>query len=256
MGTAGITERTERTEQVAEASPRARARIAGIVYFLFFLTSVLGALVAPGISGLGGVSGDAAATAHTILAHEAAYRVGWALGLISVASYVALAALLYQLFAPVGRSLALLAIFFNLMGNALTAVGSLFQLAPLLVLAGGSYLSVFTGEQVQALALLLLNMNAQIGGIALVFFGLFQLALGYLIVKSTFLPRILGVLIALAGVGWLTFLWPPLANALLRYVEVLGFLAEALLMLWLLVMGVNAERWKEQARTAAASLRA
>ena len=86
---------------------------------LFFLTAILGALVAPGISGLGGVSGDAAATANTILAHEALYRLGFALGLISTACYVALMALFYQLFRPVSRSLALLAAFFGLVGCAI-----------------------------------------------------------------------------------------------------------------------------------------
>jgi hypothetical protein len=84
----------------------------------------------------------------------------------------------------------------------------------------------------------------------LVFFGLFNLLIGYLIFKSTFLPRILGVLMALSGLGWLTFLSPSLANYLLTYIEVLGIIAEASLMLWLLVKGVNVERWKEQANAA------
>jgi Domain of unknown function (DUF4386) len=73
---------------------------------------------------------------------------------------------------------------------------------------------------------------------------------GYLFFKSTFLPQILGVLMAFAGLGWLTFLSPPLANYLSPYILVLGFLAEASLMLWLLVMGVNVQRWKEQASAA------
>ena len=114
-------------------------------------------------------------------------------------------------------------------------------------------MSVFDAKQVQALALLFLNLEVQLGSIALVFFGLFQLVLGYLIVRSTFLPSVLGALIALAGVGWLTSLWPPLENALLSPIEVLGFVAEAALMLWLLVMGVNAQRWKERAREAGTS---
>jgi hypothetical protein len=238
------------TGQMAQASPRARARITGVVYLLYFLTAVLGAGVAPGISGLGGAFSEAATTAHYILAHEASVRLGWALGLISTACYVALIALFYQLFRPVSRTFALLAAFFGLVGCTLTALGSLFLLAPLVVLTGSPYLSVFGAKQVQALALLFLNLDVQLGGIALVFFGLFQLALGYLIFRSTFLPRVLGVLIALAGVGWLTFLWPPLANALLTPIEVLGFLAEAALMLWLLVMGMNVQRWQEQAAAA------
>jgi len=83
--------------------------------------------------------------------------------------------------------------------------------------------------------------------VALTFFGVFQLLLGYLIYRSGFLPPILGVLIAVAGVGWLLFLIPPLVSALVVYLEVLGFVAEALLMVWLLVRGVNAARWAELA---------
>jgi len=80
--------------------------------------------------------------------------------------------------------------------------------------------------------------------------GLFLLLIGYLTFRSTFLPRILGALIAFAGLGWLTLLAPPLANYLLPYIEVLGVLAEGSLMLWLLVMGVNAQHWQEQASAA------
>ncbi|MBV8911374.1 MAG: DUF4386 domain-containing protein [Gammaproteobacteria bacterium] len=249
MSTAVMTERT------ADASPRTRARISGVVYLLFFLTAVLGALFTPGTSGLGGVSSDAAATAHTILAHEPSFRLGWALGLISTACYVALMALFYQLFRPVSRSLSVLAAFFGLVGCAVTAFQSLFQLAPLVLLGGAPYLKVFNVKQLQALALLVLNLNVQAGYIALVFFGVFQLLIGYLIFRSTFLPRILGALIACAGLGWLTFLSPPLANHLLTYLEVLGFLGEVPLMLWLLVIGVNAQRWTEQASAGRASIR-
>ena len=79
---------------------------------------------------------------------------------------------------------------------------------------------------------------------------MFNLSIGYLIFKSTFLPRILGVLMALFGVGWLMFLSPSVANHLLAYIEIVGIVAEAALMLWLLVKGVNVERWKEQASAA------
>ena len=245
------------TERIEAASPRSRARITGIVYLLFFLTALLGEFFTQqaGISGLGALPGDASATANNILAHESSYMVGFALSLISTACYVALMALFYQLFRPVSRSLALLAAFFGLVGCAITAFGSLFQLAPLVVLGGSPYLSVFNVKQLQALALLFLNLNAQVGSIALVFFGVFQILIGYLIFRSTFLPRILGALMALAGLGWLIFLSPPLANALLTYLEVLGILAEASLMLWLLVIGVNAQRWTERASAAAASIR-
>jgi Domain of unknown function (DUF4386) len=231
------------TEGLAKASPTTRARLTGVVYLLFFVTAILGALIAPGISGPG-ATGDAVATANNIMAHQPSFRVGWALDLISTAFYVALMALFYQLFKPVSRTLALLAMVFGLAGCAVTAFGSLFQLAPLVVLGGSPYLSAFDARQLQALALLFLNLNLQVGYIALVFFGVFQIVLGYLIFRSAFLPRIIGAFVALAGLGWLTFLSPPLANQLLTPLEVLGIAAEASLMLWLLVMGVNAQRWR------------
>jgi hypothetical protein len=245
-------------QRITAVPPRARARITGSIYLLFFLTAFLGEFFTQqaGVSGLGTLPGDAAATAANILAHESFYLLGVALGLISTACYVAVTALFYQLFRPVSRGLAFMAAFFGLVGCAITAFGSLFQLAPLAVLGGSPYLSVFTVKQLQAMALLFLHLNAQVGSIALVFFGLFQILIGYLIFRSTFLPRILGVLMALAGLGWLVFLAPPLAALLLTYLEVLGILAEALLMLWLIVIGVNAERWNLTAQTNNAQIKA
>jgi len=233
----------KRLEWIDAASPRARARFTGAVYLLYFVISILSALVAPSISGLGGVSSDAATTAHYIQTNGASVRLAIAFSLISTGFYVALMVLFYQLFRPVSRTLALLAMVFGLVGCAVTAIGSLFQAAPLVVLGGDAYLRVFDATQLQALALLVLNLGGQVGTIALVFFGLFQLTLGYLIFRSTFLPRAIGGLIALAGVGWLLFLVPPLASALMTVLEVLGFVAEATFMLWLLGRGVDSTRW-------------
>jgi hypothetical protein len=83
----------------------------------------------------------------------------------------------------------------------------------------------------------------------LLFFGPFCILIGYLVLRSTFLPRILGVLMVLAGLGWLAFLWHPVAIHLTVYIEALGIFAEASLMLWLIVKGVNVQRWTEQAGT-------
>jgi hypothetical protein len=158
--------------------------------------------------------------------------------------------LFYELFKPVNRSLSLVAAFFSLVGCAILAFGGLFQLAPLVVLGGSPYLSVFKVEQLRALAQMFLQLNTEAANIYLVFFGFYDLLIGYLIFRSAFLPRILGVLMALAGLGWLTFLSPPLGNHLSPYNLVLGFVAELLLMLWLLVMGVNVQRWNAQASAA------
>jgi hypothetical protein len=233
-------------ERIAEASPRPSARITGVVYLLYFLTAILGEFFLRGLV----VDGDAAATANNLLAHQPLFRLGWATGLISTACYIAVTALFYGLFKPVNRSLSLVAAFLSLAGCTILAFSSLFQLAPLVVLGGSQYLSVFTVEQLRALALMFLELSAQAVNICFVFFGFYCLLIGYLIFKSAFLPRILGVLMAFAGLGWLAFLSPPLANYLLTYIEVIGILAEASLMVWLLVMGVNLQRWKEQANAA------
>jgi hypothetical protein len=106
------------------------------------------------------------------------------------------------------------------------------------------------GRQLQALALLFLKVNDRGAAVALVFFGFYALLSGYLIVRSTFLPRILGALSVFGGLGWLTFLYLPLGYHLFPYIAVLGLLGAASLILWLLVFGVNEQRWKEQASAA------
>jgi hypothetical protein len=231
-------------DPIAEASPRPRARITGAVYLLYFLTAISSVLFIRGII----VSGDAAATANNILAHQRLFRLSAAVGLIATALYIAVTVRFYGLFKPVNKTVSLLATFFSLVGCAIQAFGSVFQVAPLAVLQGSPYLSVFRVDQLQAVALMFIKLNIQATYIYLVFFGLFNLLIGHLIFKSTFLPRILGVLMALSGLGWLTCLAPPLANRLLPYIEVVGGVAEAALMLWLLVRGVDEQRWKAQLR--------
>jgi hypothetical protein len=233
-------------ERIADASPRPRARITSVVYLFYFLAAVAEIVFLKGLV----VNGDPASTANNILAHQPLFRLGLATGLIATACYVAVTALFYDLFKPVNRNLSLLAAFFSLVGCAILAFASLFQLAPLVVLGGGQYLSVFKVEQLRALASLFLELYSLTVSICFVFFGVYCLLIGYLIFRSSFLPRILGVLMAFAGLGWLTFLFPPLADYLASYNLALGFLAELALMLWLLVMGVDVQRWQEQARAA------
>jgi hypothetical protein len=235
-------------ERIAEASPSLKARIAGVFYLLTILTRmfveifVRNRLVVPD---------EAAATASNILAHEPLWRLGFAADIIAFASYIALTALLYELFKPVNRSLALVAAFFSLVASVVQATSSLFHLAPLFLLGGSPYLSVFTVEQLQALALVFLRLRAAAyHNIGLVFFGLYCLLVGILILKSTFLPRILGVLMVLAGLSYVLFLSPQLARSLQPYILVFPGVGQIALCLWLLAMGVNAQRWKEQASTA------
>jgi hypothetical protein len=236
------------TERVAEASPRLKAKIAGAFYLI---TIIMGMFAELFVRGALVVRDDAAATATNILAHEPLYRFGLAADLIMLASYIAVTLLFYDLFKPAGRSLSLLAAFFSLVGIAVLAVNSLNHLAPLVFLGGTHYLSAFETNQLQALALISLRMHARGYIISGVFFGIYCLLIGYLVCRSGFLPRILGVLMAFGGLSYVTnsfaiFLVPTLA-ARLPDILVLGGIAELSLCLWLMVMGVNVPKWEEKA---------
>lgn len=193
------------------------------------------------------VSTDAAATAANILGNESLFRFSLALSVLAVAFNVARTVLNYVLFRPVGRTVTLLMAFFGLIAIALQAGSILFELPVLVLLTGGKDFAGFNTDQLQSLALLFFKWNGQASNLYLAFFGFCCILGGYVIYKSTFLPRILGILLAIAGVGYSTYLWPPLANYLYPYNLALG-IGELLLGLWLLIFGVNAERWKEQAR--------
>jgi hypothetical protein len=234
--------------RIAEGSPRFKARIAGLFYLLTILTRMFVEIF---VRNRLVVSDDAAATAANILAHEPLWRWGFAADIIAFASYVALTALFYELFKPVNRSVSLVAAFFSLVACAVQAVSSLFHLAPLVLLGDTPYLRVFNVEQLEALALMFLRLRAQCyHNIGLVFFGLYCILIGYLIFRSTFLPRIIGVLMMLAGLSYLMFLSPPLARYLQPYILFFPGVGQISLALWLLVFGVNDQRWKEQASAA------
>ncbi|HKH99042.1 MAG TPA: DUF4386 domain-containing protein [Candidatus Sulfotelmatobacter sp.] len=235
-------------ERIAEASPRLKARMAGAFQLLEALTATFGQVI---VLDRLVVAANAAATAANMLGHERLFWLGFASSLIGVACHIAWALLMYELLKPVNRSVSLLAAFVILVGCAIQALTSLLYLAPLLILQGGSSLSAFTAEQWQALALMFVKLNAYAFNIDLVFHGFWCVLTGYLIFRSAFLPRILGVMLALSGLGFMTYLYPPLAYHLfIPYIATASALGEIPLELWLIVMGVNVQRWKEQASAA------
>lgn len=172
----------------SETSPGLKARIAGVFYLLAVLTAAFAETVVRG-------------------------RMLYAAGLAPVACFVVVTLLLYGIFRPVNRNLALLATFLNVVGLGF-----------------------------EALELHLWGAN-----VALAFHGLYCLLIGYLVLRSTFLPPILGLLMAIGGLAWLTDLSTPITNHLSPYNVAVGFVGEGLLMLWLLIVGVNGQQWKEQA---------
>jgi hypothetical protein len=237
-------------DRIAEASPRLKARFTGVFYLVTILTGIFSQGF---VSGRLVVDGDAAATATNILAHRGSFQLGFAVYLIEMACQIAMTALFYDLLKPAGRSVSLVAAFLGFAGCVIKTFSRVFFISALSILGGAHYLSVFSAEQLKALALLFLNVNDHGAAMALVFFGFYALLTGYLIIRSTFLPRILGVLSVIAGLGWLSFLYPPLGYRLFPYIAVFGLIGAVSLIVWLLVFGVNEQRWMEQAGAARSS---
>jgi len=233
---------------IADTSPRLTARMAGAFQLLEAATATFGGVIVPGRLV---VAGSAAATAARILGGERLFWLGFASSLVGVVFHAAWALLMYELLKPVNRSVSLLAAFVILVGCAVQAVTSLFYVAAWVILQGGPSVSAFTRDELQALALLFLKVGNYAFDIYLVFFGLWCFIIGYLVFKSTFLPRVLGVLLAISGLGWMTYLYPPLAYRLFfPFIVAASAIGEVPLELWLLVMGVNVSRWQEQASAA------
>lgn len=227
------------------ASPRTVARIAGFFYFLLLVVGVPNLLVDSKLA----LKGDAAVTAANILSHSSLFQLDFALNLMSPVCYLVVTALFYRLFNPVNKTVSLVAAFFSLIGCALAAVGSTLFLASSFVLSPVPA-SGFTADQLHGLAQTLIKFRGVALTANLPFFGCFCLLIGYLIFKSTFLPRLLGVLMMIAGLGWMVFFAPLFASALVPY-TILPGIGELLLTVWLIVKGVDSGRWYEQADLAA-----
>ncbi|MFC0430564.1 DUF4386 domain-containing protein [Kutzneria buriramensis] len=221
----------------ATMSPRARARLAGVFEALEGTASAGGQVV---ILGQFVVPGGDAATAHNILAHETLFRFGFLLSLAGVGFHLAWGLLIYQVLKPVNRTVSPVAAFMVIITSAMQAVTALLYLAPLVVLKGG-------GGQAPGLAAELVKLNGAAFQVDLTFFGFWCVLTGYLVLRSRFLPRLLGVLLMVDGVGWSLYLWPPLATALFPAIAVAAGLAEVPMQVWLIVRGVNNGRWYEQA---------
>jgi hypothetical protein len=217
------------------------ARIAGLFYLLMAVVGEAADLARRGLI----VTGDAAATATNIQAHQSLYLLGYAGDIIMVACYVVVTALFYRLFKPVSKSIALIAAAIGLMGCAILAIAYSYELAPLVLLGNARYLGSFTVEQRQALSYVFLKFWSQTYSVSLVFFGLYLALHGWLVLGSTFLPRILGVFLLL-GVASLAWLAPPFATRYFPWTFA-GSSGEVLLTFWLLVKGVDSDKWLRQA---------
>ena len=224
---------------------RAVARIGGILYLVIIVLGALGeGVVRGGIV----VPGNAAATVANLRSMEWLWRVGVASELILLICAIVLAVILYVLLRPVDRDIALLAVLFNGVTIAIEGVAAVSLATALAPLANAPYLHALPPEQVNAMAMLSVRSHTLGFGIALVFFGVECLVLGYLIVRSGYIPGWVGVLMQIAGVCYLVnsfalILSPPLSNRLFPAILLPSLIGELSLALWLLVKGVRPTGW-------------
>jgi Domain of unknown function (DUF4386) len=224
------------------------ARLSGALYLALAALSAFGLVFVPSMII---VPGDAAATASNIVTSESLFRLGFVSNLVAFTVNIFVALLLYKLLKPVNKGIASLMVLLILMGLAIGMLNELNQIAALLIL-GADHLTAFTAAQSQALASLFLGIYEHGFTLAHIFWGLWLFPMAYLIFRSGFLPRIIGVLLAIAGLGYLVdftlfFLFPDVTMTVSDFT----FVGEVVLILWLLIKGVNVEQWEIRAQKSA-----
>ena len=236
-------------DRTIESSPQLYARIGGALYLIIIIIGLFGEVF---VRDKLIISGDATATAKNILASESLWRFHIAAELFLLICAVTLLMILFVLLRPVSRELTLLALFFNLVSIGLEAATAMYLVVALFPLGTAEYLKAFSPEQLYAMANLSLKSHGYGFGVSLLFFGCFCVVIGRVIFRSGFLPKTIGVLMQIAGLCYLTdsfalILAPAFANRLFPAILLPAFVGEASLCLWLLVKGVNVQRWKDRA---------
>jgi hypothetical protein len=229
-----------------ESSPQLYARTAGALYLVLIVLGLFGEAVRVRLI----VSGDAAATAAKLTSMESLWRFGIAAEFLGLMCAIVLAMIYFALLRPVSKEINLLATFLRLVAITVQAVAVLNLDAALFPLGNAAYLKAFPPEQLYALASLAIKSHSHGFGLALLIFGFCFLFHGYLIFKSGFLPKVLGLLIQIAGLCYLTnsfalFLAPAIADRIFPAILAPAFVGGASMCLWLLVKGVNVEKWRQ-----------
>jgi hypothetical protein len=236
---------------------RRLARVGGILYLVIILIGLLGeAAVRSSIV----VPRDASATAANLRSTEWLWRLGVAGEVVLLSCATALAVILYVLLRPVRRDLALMAAFFNLVCIAIEGVAAVSLATALHPLGSSAYLQAFTPQQLDTMAMLSVRAHATGFGVALIFFGIECVLLGWLIRRSGYMPNVIGVLMQIAGVCYVVnsfamLLWPWLSSRMFPAILLPALIAELSLALWLLLKGVRDERWDQRMRAGLSSTR-
>jgi len=240
---------TKRTE----TSPQTYARIGGLAYLIIIVAGAMGEIF---IRGKIIIPGDAVATTKNISASPLLWRIGVFGDLVMHVFDLVVGLVYYTLLKRVNKSLALLSLLFGLIQTAVLVANKMNLMIPLFLLDDGNYLKAFDQQQLQALSYLSVKTHEYGFGFGLIFFGFECLIDGYLIFRSEFLPRILGIMIFIAGICYLTnsFLLifsPKLGDLLFPVILApLAFIGEFSMCLWLLIKGVNIKKWDERVTAA------
>ena len=239
------------TNPMAETSPSTRGRILAALYLFVIIAGITAqAFIADRLV----VRDDAARTAANILANKSLYRLGFTIFMLEMIAQVGVSAMFYDLLKPVNRSVARVSAIIGLTGCGIKTLARLFYYVPLILLGGASYLSAIPPAQLEALSLAFIRINNQGAAIAVIFFGFAVLLRGWLLFKSGFLPRFLGVLSMVSGLGWLTYLWPPLGSQAFIPVALFAIAGVIATTGWLFIRGVDDGTWRARAALAATSI--
>jgi Domain of unknown function (DUF4386) len=238
-----------------EQSPELYARASGALYLAII---AMGAFAEGYVANTLVVSGDAARTAHNILASPELWRLSVIGDLLVVFCAVPLLWIEYLLLKPVSKQLALLALMFNLISLAVEAVSKLFLIAVVPILGSADFLRGFEPAQLQILAMLAIKSRDIAFNIALLFFGFTCIVNGYLIFRSGYLPKLVGILMQTAGVCYLTACFaalfaPAFSDVITPLILIPPLIGELSLCLWLLLKGVNVPKWIERVKVAQAT---
>jgi hypothetical protein len=239
--------------RTAEVSPQVYARVGGWLYVLIFVLAVIAMMLQSAIV----VSRDPAATAAHLVASQNLWRLSIVAELIMFSCDIPLAVIFFILLRPVNPALSLLSAFFRFAEAVIGCTIVALHVVPLLMLGGAGYLKAVDPHELQAFALVAIKLYDYAFGIALVPFGIHCALLGYLIFKSTYLPKALGVLLVLAGFAYVLNSFallavPAIAGATFIAMFATGVPAELGLTLWLIIFGVNVARWNERTSVAPA----
>jgi len=221
------------------------ARMSGFLYMLLIPLGVFGMLYVPATLF---VAGDVAATANNIMANEALFRFSIVSALLTQVVQIFVVLFLYKVLKPAGKNLAILMVIFILVAVPIAMLNELNQLAVLILLSGTDYLTAFSGEQIQSLVGLFLDLRHNGIFIAQIFWGLWLFPMGYLVFKSNYIPKIIGILLIIACFGYLVdsfifFFNPDFGVTFSEFT----FLGELLITFWLLIKGVDVEQWEKRA---------